>query len=65
VQHALDIPSLMKIAFACSLGYPANPAEPYLRVRRELEDFVHHNQFGHKDVLWSAINPQCFPDQTS
>jgi nitroreductase len=65
VQHALDIPPLMKIAFACSLGYPANPAEPYLRVRRELEDFVHHNQFGHKDVLWSAINPQCFPDQTS
>src|SRR3984885_8360746 len=58
VQHALDIPPLMKIAFACSLGYPANPAEPYLRVRRELEDFVHHNQFGHKDVLWSATNPE-------
>jgi nitroreductase len=65
VQHTLQIPPLMKIAFACSLGYPANPAEPYLRVRRELEDFVHHNQFGHKDVLWSATNPECFPDQTS
>ena len=65
VQHALQIPPLMKIAFACSLGYPANPAEPYLRVRRELEDFVHHNQFGHKDVLWSTTNPECFPDQTS
>jgi nitroreductase len=65
VQHALHIPPLMKIAFACSLGYPARPADPYLRVRRELEDFVHHNQFGHKDVLWSATNPECFPDQTS
>ena len=65
VQHALHIPPLMKIAFACSLGYPAEPADPYLRVRRELEDFVHHNQFGHKDVLWSATTPACFPDQTS
>ena len=65
VQHALHIPPHMKIAFACSLGYPANPAEPYLRVRRDLEDFVHHNQFGHKDVLWSATNPECFPDQTA
>jgi hypothetical protein len=55
----------MKIAFACSLGYPAEPANPYLRVRRELEDFVHHNEFGHKDVLWSVTNPACFPDQTS
>ncbi len=65
IQHALHIPPLMKIAFACSLGYPASPTEPYLRVRRELEDFVHHNQFDHKDVLWSATSPACFPDQTS
>jgi len=65
VQRALHIPPHMKIAFACSLGYPATPAEPYLRVRRELEDFVHHNQFGHKDVLWSVTNPACFPGQTS
>lgn len=65
VERVLDIPPLMKIAFACSLGYPADPAAPYLRVRRDLEDFVHHNQFGHKDVLWSVTHPQCFPDQTS
>jgi nitroreductase len=65
VQNELQIPRPMKIAFACSLGYPASPAEPYLRVRRELEDFVHHNQFGHKDVLWSAMHPASFPDQTS
>ena len=65
VQEALHMPPLMKIAFACSLGYAAKPADPYLRVRRELEDFVHQNQFGHKDALWSATNPECFPDQTS
>jgi nitroreductase len=65
VERVLDIPPLTKIAFACSLGYPADPAAPYVRVRRDLEDFVHHNQFGHKDVLWSATHPQCFPDQTS
>jgi nitroreductase len=65
VQRVLHIPPAMKIAFACSLGYAVSPAEPYLRVRRELEDFVHHNQFGHKDVLWSAKQPACFPDQTT
>jgi nitroreductase len=65
VERVLGIPPLMKIAFACSLGYPAMPAAPYLRVRRELEDFVHHNQFGHKDVLWSTTHPGCFPNQTS
>jgi hypothetical protein len=25
----------------------------------------HHNQFGHRDVLWSETHPQCFPEQTS
>jgi nitroreductase len=65
VQRVLRIPPLMKIAFACSLGYPAGPADPYLRVRRDLEDFVHHNLFDHKDVLWSATHPEWFPDQTS
>jgi nitroreductase len=70
VQRVLDIPAAMKIAFACSVGYPVTPEAPYLRVRRNLEDFVHHNQFGHKqfghkDVLWSATHPECFPDQAS
>ena len=65
VERVLDIPAPMKIAFACSLGYPADATAPYVRVRRDLEDFVHHNQFGHKDVLWSATHPQGFPDQTS
>jgi hypothetical protein len=52
LQQALKLPLPMKIAFACSLGYPAGPTTPFLRVRRELEAFVHHNLFGHKDGLW-------------
>jgi nitroreductase len=53
VRRVLSIDKQMKIAFACSLGYPAEqPVEP-IRVRRDLEDFVHHNTFGHKDVAWS------------
>ncbi|HTZ60982.1 MAG TPA: nitroreductase family protein [Acidobacteriaceae bacterium] len=42
----------MKIAFACALGYPVTPSAADSRVRRNLEDFVHHNQFGRKDVRW-------------
>src|SRR5581483_6077857 len=42
----LHLPEHMKIAFACRLGYPANPVPPYLRVRRETATFVHHNIFG-------------------
>jgi nitroreductase len=54
VQHALQIPPHMKIAFACSLGYPADSSTSYVRVRRDIEDLVHHNQYGRKDVLWDA-----------
>ncbi len=57
VARVLDIPPLMKIGFACSLGYPAEPAEAYLRVRRDLEDFVYHNRFGHKDACGAQPIP--------
>jgi nitroreductase len=53
VRRHLKIESQMKIAFACSLGYPADPTFEGVRVRRDLEDFVHHNVFGKKDVPWS------------
>jgi nitroreductase len=48
MRIVLNIPEHMKIAFACSLGYAANPTVPYVRVRRELKDFVHYNSFGLK-----------------
>jgi nitroreductase len=54
VKTVLHAPSHMKIAFACALGYPSDPSASYPRVRRDIEDFVHHNQFGKKDVLWNT-----------
>jgi nitroreductase len=54
VKSVLHIPPDMKIGFACTLGYPTDPPANYPRVRRTIEDFVHHNQFGKKDVLWDA-----------
>lgn len=53
VKRILQAPSQMKVAFACALGYPADPSATYRRVRREIEDFVHHNRFDKKDVVWS------------
>ncbi len=53
VKRILHVPTHMKVGFACALGYPADPSAPYTRVRRDIEDFVHHNKFGHKDVVWS------------
>ena len=50
----LHLPAHMKIAFACALGYPQHSAENSPRVRRDLEEFVHHNQFGVRDTVWSA-----------
>jgi nitroreductase len=54
VNSILHIPSQMKIAFACSLGYPAAPQPEYVRVRRDLEEFVHDNRFGRKDIVWTS-----------
>ena len=53
VRTALHVPSHMKVAFACALGYPKETATGSLRVRRNLEDFVHHNRFDVKDIVWS------------
>jgi hypothetical protein len=44
----------MKIAFACALGYSSKSTSGLARVRRDIEDFVHHNRFGAKDIIWSG-----------
>ena len=46
LRRILGIPQEMKIGFACRLGYPMSGTASYLRVRRDLSDFVHHNRFG-------------------
>ena len=44
LKKLLSVPEPMKIAFTCRLGYPAG-ASKYFRVRRDIEDFAHHNGF--------------------
>lgn len=45
LKQALGIPGHLKIAFAVRLGYPVAKPE-YVRVRRDVETFTHHNQYG-------------------
>ena len=47
VKKLLGIPDPLRIGFACRIGYPLVEPE-YLRVRRDLEDFVHRNRYGTK-----------------
>jgi nitroreductase len=48
IKQILNIPEYLKIAFAVRLGYPFTKSFKYLRVRRNIEDFVNHNKFGNK-----------------
>jgi nitroreductase len=45
VKRILAVPEHLRVAFAVRLGYPKVP-ETYLRVRRDIEDYVHTNRFG-------------------
>ena len=49
VAKLLNIPKNWHIAFSVRLGYPASP-ETHLRVRREINDFTHHNNFDSKGM---------------
>ncbi len=50
VLRILEMPSFSKIAFAVRLGYQEHPSGPYLRVRREVREFTHHNRYGVRDL---------------
>ena len=57
VKKVLRTPSHMRVGFACALGYPVKSSrETYLRVRRDLEDFVHHNEYGQRDSELEQTN---------
>jgi len=43
VKRILGVPEPLKIVFGIRLGYAVEPPAHYLRVRREVEDFSHHN----------------------
>lgn len=50
VREMLQIPENLKIAFSCRLGYPVSNPENYVRVRRDVNDFTHHNAYGTNDL---------------
>jgi nitroreductase len=50
VKSLIDLPEHLRIAFACRLGYALTVTASQLRVRREVEDFTHHNRFGQKGL---------------
>ena len=45
VKATLGAPEPLRIGFAVRLGYPKTE-DTYLRVRRDIDAFVHHNRFG-------------------
>jgi hypothetical protein len=49
VMKILNIPKTLQIAYSARLGYDTSPAK-YLRVRRDISDFTHHNSFGNKGL---------------
>ncbi|MGO9334206.1 MAG: nitroreductase family protein [Acidimicrobiales bacterium] len=45
LRHLLGVPKSIRIGFGARLGYPPGSASSTLRVRRDVEDFVHRNSF--------------------
>jgi len=50
VKRILAVPEHLKIAFTIRLGYVIAAPSRHLRVRRDIEDFSHHNHFGNKGI---------------
>jgi nitroreductase len=44
IAKLLNVPDKLDLAFSMRLGYPVTPVH-YLRVRRDRDDFAHHNRF--------------------
>lgn len=45
LRKILEFKLPWKIGFVVRLGYPSAKQQPYLRVRRNIKDFVHYNSF--------------------
>ncbi|MFX1339977.1 MAG: nitroreductase family protein [Promethearchaeota archaeon] len=48
LRKVFKFPDYMNIGFSLKLGYPISEATKYLRVRREIDSFTHHNMYGNK-----------------
>jgi nitroreductase len=49
LKEILEVPAQLKIAYTIRLGYPTAPVKG-IRVRRDIEDFTHHNRYGSKGL---------------
>jgi len=45
VKQILGVPEYMNVAFTIRLGYPISTQAKYLRVRRDVDEFTHHNKY--------------------
>jgi nitroreductase len=50
VKRILAIPEHLRVVFGVRLGYAASTPPVRLRVRRDIEDFSHHNRFGNRGI---------------
>jgi nitroreductase len=51
VKRILNVPTPLKIVFACRLGYPAAPSPHGIRVRRDIEDFTSHDRYRNRENI--------------
>lgn len=51
VKKILEIPEYMRIAYAVRLGYPISKPSKFLRVRRDINRFIHYNRFENKGFV--------------
>jgi nitroreductase len=49
IKKLLNIPPNLKLALSVRLGYPVGKGN-YLRVRRDIADFTHHNRYENKGI---------------
>jgi nitroreductase len=49
LKQILSVPDHLKIAYTVRLGYPTMQAN-VLQVRRDINDFTHHNKYGNKGI---------------
>jgi nitroreductase len=49
LKQLLQVPEHLKIAYTISLGYPSVQVNA-LQVRRDINDFTHHNKYGNKGI---------------
>ena len=57
VKRILAVPDPLKIGFACRIGYPQRDAG-YLRVRRDVDEIVHHDRYRPHDEVPATADEQ-------